>query len=78
MMCVDYTDLKKACRKDPFSLPRIDQVMDCTTGCILLSFVDCYSGYHQIPLKVEDQITTFFITLFGAFFIQQCHSNSKV
>jgi hypothetical protein len=66
-MCVNYTDLNKACKKDPFGLPRIEQVVDSTVGCSLLSFLDCYSGYHQIPLKVEDQIKTSFITPFGAF-----------
>jgi hypothetical protein len=66
-MCVDYTDLNKPCKKDPFRFPRIDQVVDSTASCGLLSFLDCYSGYHQIPLKGEDQINTSFITLFGAF-----------
>jgi hypothetical protein len=66
-MCIDYTDLNKACKKDPFGLPRIDQVMDATSDCSLLSFLNCYSGYHQIPLKVQDQIKTYFITLFGVF-----------
>jgi hypothetical protein len=37
-------------------------------GCNLLSFLDCYSGYHHIPLKEEDQINTPFITMFGAFY----------
>jgi hypothetical protein len=64
-MCIDYTDLNKACKKDPFNQPQIDQVMDYTTSCSLLSFLDCYSGYHQIPLKKEDQIKTSFITLFS-------------
>jgi hypothetical protein len=54
-------------QKDPFSLPRIDQVVDSTTGCSLLNFLDCYLGYHQIPHKEEDQIKTSFITPFGAF-----------
>ena len=45
-MCVDYTDLNKHCPKDPFPPPRIDQVVDSTAGCVLLSFLDCYSGYH--------------------------------
>jgi hypothetical protein len=63
-MCVDYTDLNKACKKDPFDLPRIDQVMDSMVDSSLLSFLDCYSGYHQIPLKVDDQIKTSFITPF--------------
>jgi hypothetical protein len=66
-MCVDYTDLNKACKKDPFGLSRIDQVVDSTAGCNLLSFLDCYFGYHQIPLKEEDQVKTSFITPFGAF-----------
>jgi hypothetical protein len=48
-------------------LPRINQVVDSTAGCVLLSFHDCYSGYHQIALKEEDQIMTAFITPFGAY-----------
>jgi hypothetical protein len=60
MMCVDYTDLIKACKKDR-------SVVDSTTGCSLLCFLDCYFGYHQIPLKEEDQIKTSFITQFGTF-----------
>jgi hypothetical protein len=55
-------------QKDPFSLPQIDQVVDSTVDCSLLSFLDCYLGYHQISLKAEDQIKTSFITLFGAFY----------
>ena len=55
-MCVDYTDLNKHCPKDPYTLPRIDEVVDSTVGCELLCFLDCYSGYHQISLKEEDQI----------------------
>jgi hypothetical protein len=45
-MCVDYTSLNKACLKDPFLLPQIDQVIDLTVGCELLSFLDAYSNYH--------------------------------
>ena len=66
-MCVDYTDLNKHCPKDPFGLPRIDEVVDSTAGCELLSFLDCYSGYHQISLKEDDQIKTSFITPFAAY-----------
>jgi hypothetical protein len=43
-MCIDYTSLNKACPKDPFVLPRIDQVIDSTAGCDRLSFLDAYSG----------------------------------
>jgi hypothetical protein len=66
-MCVDYTDLNKHCPKDHFGLPRIDQVVNSTVVCALLCFLDCYSGYHQIALKEEDQIKTAFITLFGTY-----------
>jgi len=66
-MCVDYTDLNKHYPKDPFGLPRIAEVVDSTAGCELLSFLDCYSGYHQILLKEDDQIKTSFITPFGAY-----------
>src|SRR4051812_43335763 len=66
-MCIDYICLNKACPKDPFALPRIDQVIDSMAGCQLLCFLDATAGYHQIKLAVEDQIKTTFITPFGAY-----------
>ena len=66
-MCVDCTSLNKACPKVPFSLPRIDQIVDSTAGCELLSFLDAYSGYHQIKMKESDQLVTSFITPFGMY-----------
>jgi hypothetical protein len=66
-MCVDYTSLNKACSKHPFPLPRIDQIVDSTAGCELLSFLDAYSGYRQIKMKESDQLATSFITLFGTY-----------
>jgi hypothetical protein len=50
-MCVDYTGLNKACPKVPYPLPCIDQIVDSTAGCETLSFLDAYSGYHQIRMK---------------------------
>ena len=47
-MCIDFTRLNKCCPKDHFPLPRIDQIVDSTAGCARLSFLDAYSGYHQI------------------------------
>ena len=52
---------------DPFALPRIDQIIDATAGCERLSFLDAYSGYHQIKMAVKDQEKMAFITPFGAF-----------
>jgi hypothetical protein len=66
-MCVDYTDLNKQCPKVPFGLPRIDQVIDSTTGSDLLGFLDCFSGHHQITIKKEDHEKTMLITPFGAY-----------
>ena len=66
-MCIDYTSLNKACPKDPFALPRIDQVINSTTECELLSFLDAYSGYHQIKLDPADALKTSFIMPFGAY-----------
>nr|AAO19368.1 putative polyprotein [Oryza sativa Japonica Group] len=68
-MCVDFTDLNKACPKDDFPLPRIDQLVDSTVGCELMSFLDAYSGYHQIRMNPADIPKTAFITPFGTF----CH-----
>jgi hypothetical protein len=67
-MCVDYTDLNRHCPKDPFGLPYIDQIVDSIARSALLSFLDCYSGYHQIALREEDQSKTSFITPFGTYY----------
>jgi hypothetical protein len=66
-MCIDYTSLNKACPKDPFPLPQIDQIVDSTSGCDLLCFLDAYSGFHQIPMSREDEEHTAFITVDGLF-----------
>jgi hypothetical protein len=66
-MCVDYTVLNKACPKVPYPLPRIDQIVDSTAGCETLTFLDAYSGYHQIKMKESDQLVTSFITPFGMY-----------
>ena len=41
-MCVDFTDLNKACPKDPFPMPRIDQLVDATVGHHRMSFLDAF------------------------------------
>jgi hypothetical protein len=66
-VCVDYTSLNKHCPKDPFPLPRIDQIIDATVGCARLSFLDAYSCYNQIKLKKEDEEKTTFITPYSIF-----------
>ena len=61
-MCVDFTDLNRACSKDSYPLPRIDTLVDSTARHKLLSFMDAFSGYNQIKMKEEDQEKTSFVT----------------
>nr|XP_016513051.1 PREDICTED: uncharacterized protein LOC107830051 [Nicotiana tabacum] len=61
-MCVDFTNLNKACPKDSFPLPHIDQFIDATAGHELLRFLDAYSSYNQILMEEQDQEKTTFIT----------------
>ena len=49
-MCIDFTDLNKACLKDSYLLPSIDALVDSVSGCRLLSFLDAFSGYNQIRM----------------------------
>ena len=51
---VDFTDLNKAYPKDPFPMPRIDQLVDVTAGHPRMSFLDAFQGYHKIPLALDD------------------------
>ena len=64
-VCVDFTDLNKVCPKDPFLMSRIDQLVDATIGHLQMSFLDAFQGYHQIPLTLDDQEKTAFVTPTG-------------
>ena len=66
-LCVDFKDLNKAFPKDPFPLPRIDQIINATAGHDSLCFLDEYSRYHQIKMAESDQAATAFITPYGPF-----------
>ncbi|XP_014506155.1 uncharacterized protein LOC106765899 [Vigna radiata var. radiata] len=61
-MCTDFTDLNKACPKDTYPLPSIDGLVDGVSGYEILSFLDAYSGYNQIPMYQPDRDKTAFIT----------------
>ncbi|KAL0337669.1 UNVERIFIED_CONTAM: Transposon Ty3-G Gag-Pol polyprotein [Sesamum calycinum] len=66
-MCIDFRDLNKACPKNFYPLPRIDQLVDSTPGCKLLSMIDASQGYHQIMLSSKDRKRTSFITSTSTF-----------
>ncbi|CAJ2667015.1 unnamed protein product [Trifolium pratense] len=67
-MCCDYTDLNRACPKDSYPLPCIDRLVDNSSGFKLLSFMDAYSGYNQIPMAVADREKTAFMTESGNYY----------
>jgi hypothetical protein len=66
-MCINYTSLNKACPKNEYHLPRICQMVDSTSSCELLAFLDAYSRYHQINLIIDDEEKILFITPFRIF-----------
>jgi hypothetical protein len=67
-MCINYTNLNKVYPKDEYLLPHIYQIIDSIASCELLSFLDAYSGYHQISLAIDDEEKIVFITPFGVFY----------
>ena len=64
-VCVDFTNLNKTCSKDPFPMPRIDQLVDATIGHHWMSFLDTFQGYHHIPLTLDDQERIAFVIPIG-------------
>ncbi|GFZ12705.1 hypothetical protein Acr_23g0010900 [Actinidia rufa] len=67
-VCVDFTDLNKACPKDSFPLTKIDLIADATSKHELLNFMDAFSGYHQIKMHPPDVKKTSFITERGLYY----------
>jgi len=61
-MCVDFSDLNKACPKDSYPLPSIDALVDSASGCKMFNFLDVFSGYNQIKMHPKDECKTAFKT----------------
>ncbi|GKV02599.1 hypothetical protein SLEP1_g15017 [Rubroshorea leprosula] len=61
-MCIDYTNLNDACPKDCYPMPNIDKLVESASGNERLSLLDAYSGYHQVPMALEDEEKTSFYT----------------
>ena len=64
---MNYTDLNEACPKDSFPLPRINQIVDAVAGHKILSFLDAFSEYHQIPMHLPNSKKSAFITSHGLY-----------
>ena len=73
-VCIDYRKLNAAIRKDHFSLPFINQMLERLAGHEYYYFLDCYSGYNQIPIALEDQEKTNSHVHLGHFLIVECLS----
>ena len=67
-LCIDFTDINRACLKDNFPLPQIDLIVDATAGHELLIFMDAFSGYNQISMDPSDQEKTSFVTDQGTYY----------
>ena len=74
-MCMDFTDLNKACPKDSYPLPRVDVLVDSTARHQLLSFMNAFLGYNQIRMHDADQEKTSFVTSQGHFCHKECGRN---
>ena len=66
-LCIDFTDINKACPKDSFPLSRINLIVDATASHELLSFMDAFSGYNQISMDPDEQEKTSFVTAQGTY-----------
>jgi hypothetical protein len=66
-MCVDFTDLNKACKKNDFPLERVHKIVDDAANSEMISLLDMFSGYHHIRVCKEDEEKTSFITPFRTF-----------
>ena len=64
-VCVDFMDLNKACPKNLFPMPLIDQLVDTTASHPQMSFLYSFQGYHQILLALDDQEKTTFVISIG-------------
>ena len=64
---MDYMDLNEVCPKYSFPLPQIDHIVNALVGHRMLSFLDAFSGYHQISMHSLDAKKTTFITPHGLY-----------
>ncbi|CAA0807007.1 Unknown protein, partial [Striga hermonthica] len=66
-LCIDFSDLNQTCPKDSYLIPHIDYMVDATSGHQLMSFLDAYSGYNQIPMHPDDAEHTSFYSARGLY-----------
>ena len=57
-ICVDFKSFNAATKKDPYPLPFTNEVLDTVIGYAAYSFIDCFSGYHQVHIHENDRYKT--------------------
>jgi hypothetical protein len=60
-ICVDYQKLNAQTKKDPFSLPFLDSILNLVVGHEMYSFMDGYSSYNQVKMAKKDKEKTFIL-----------------
>ena len=70
-VCINYQKLNAATKKDHFPLPFIDQILDRLARQTYFCFLDCYSEYNQIAIRLDDQDKTTFTCPFRTFIFRQ-------
>ncbi|GJX96095.1 reverse transcriptase domain-containing protein [Tanacetum coccineum] len=66
-MCVDFTDLNKACPQDCYPFPEIDWKVESLCSYPYKCFLDTYKGYHQIQMAEPDEEKMTFHTIHGVY-----------
>jgi hypothetical protein len=72
-ICVDFSNLNIATKKDPYPLFFIEEVLNMVAGHEMYYFLDGFSNYHQIMIALEDRYKTTFIIDWGLSFMSSCH-----
>src|ERR1700733_3479883 len=70
-ICIDFRNINKACQKDNFPLPPMEQILQAVAGSELMSFLDGFSRYNQILVHPDDQLKTTFRTKWGTYAYQK-------
>eukprot|EP00253_Pinus_taeda_P013331 PITA_13331 len=66
-ICIDFRNLNKACQKENFPLPPLEQIFQAVAGLELVSFLDGFSGYNQVLVHPDDQLKTTFRPKWGTY-----------
>ena len=70
-ICIDFRNVNKACQKDNFPLPTMEQILQSVAGYKLMSFLDGFWGYNQILVHLDDRLNTTLRTKWGTYAYQK-------